>query len=429
MRFIYSCLFRFLLPLILVRSWWRNGGQFWHRLGERFGRVPARASRAPLIWLHAVSVGETLAAVPLIVKLASRHPNWQWLVTTTTVTGSGRVRAELSPLLGERLLHYYLPYDLPSFIDRFITALRPRVLIIMETELWPNLLARCSARKIPTLLANGRLSAKSAAGYKKFAGFTASTLQQLSVVVAQYSSDGERFVALGVPRQRMVISGNIKFDIQLDSGLISATQVLAHQWRGASGRRVWLAASTHSGEDEQVLEAFTQLLLQFPDLLLVLVPRHPQRFNGVARLVRQRQLRLCRRSDDGIPNAAHQVLLGDTMGELLRFYGASDVAFVGGSLVPVGGHNMIEAAAWNVPIVCGPQLFNFAAVADRLCSAGGMVVVQDSAGLAAQVSSWLKDDVARRVAGECAHREVEKSSGALQRLALEVEALLARQSQ
>lgn len=427
MRHLYTWLFRLFLPLVLLRLWWRGRAQpsYRRRLRERFGRVPARASRAPLVWVHAVSVGETLAAIPMIEQLAARHPGWQWLVTTTTPTGSERVRATLAPLLDGRLLHYYAPYDLPECVMRFLDALRPQLLVIMETELWPNLLAACRRRGIPTLLANARLSEKSAAGYRRLRRLTGPMLQDLDRVVAQYPADAQRFVALGLPEARVVTSGNIKFDLQINLGLESEAQALAHRWHGSKRprRQVWLAASTHAGEDELILDAFARLQVQFPRLLLVLVPRHPERFDGVARLVKQRGFNLLRRSDGGVPGDEVQVLLGDTMGELLRFFGASDVAFVGGSLVPVGGHNMIEPAAWGVPVVCGPHLHNFAVVAEMLRSAGGMVVAEDAEQLANCLQGWLGDEEARRAAGGHAREVAAENSGALQKLVREVESL------
>ena len=430
MRHLYTWLFRLVLPLILLRLWWRGRAQpsYRRRLRERFGHVPARASRAELVWVHAVSVGETLAAVPLIEKLAARHPDWQWLVTTTTPTGSERVQASLLPLLGGRLLHYYAPYDVPGCLRRFLDALRPQMLVVMETELWPNLLAACRERGIPTLLANARLSEKSARGYQRLHRLTGPMLQNLDRVVAQYPADAQRFIDLGLPEARVVTTGNIKFDLQIDLGLESEAQALAHGWRGGKDapRPVWLAASTHLGEDEQILDAFARVQVQFPRLMLVLVPRHPQRFDQVARLVKQRGFTLQRRSDGGVPAAQVQVLLGDTMGELLRYFGACDVAFVGGSLVPVGGHNMIEPAAWGVPVICGPHLYNFAAVSAMLCDAGGMAVVEDAEQLAKQLALWLGDDEERRAAGARAREVAAENSGALQKLVREVEALAAR---
>ncbi|WP_299944264.1 lipid IV(A) 3-deoxy-D-manno-octulosonic acid transferase [uncultured Microbulbifer sp.] len=424
---LYSWFFRIALPFVFFRLWWRGRRQpaYRQRLRERLGQVPRRLSHAPLIWVHAVSVGETLAAMPVIDRLAARHPEWQWLVTTSTPTGSERVREALRPVLGGRLLHYYLPYDLPEYLSRFLKALRPSLLVIVETELWPNLLHLCRKQKIPTLLANARLSEKSARGYGRLPGFARAMLCDIERVVAQYPADAERFLSLGLPAERIVAGGNIKFDLDIDLGLMSEAQVLSHQWRGFSNRKVWLAASTHDGEDGIILDAFSILKRAFADLLLVLVPRHPQRFSSVAQLCRARGLRVVRRSEGSAPVARDQVLLGDTMGELLRFYGACDVAFVGGSLVPVGGHNMIEPAAWGVPVVCGPFLHNFTTVAQLLVDAGGMAIAGDAESLARQLRAWLESDTRRKGAGQRARGVAEANKGALQRLLDEIEGLAA----
>lgn len=436
------------MPVVLLHLWWRGrrdpdyrkrwserfgrvpargGASYRRRWRERFGLVPQRESRAQLIWIHSVSVGETLAAVPLIKDLVERHGNWQWLVTTTTPTGSHRVHEALEPLLEGRLLHYYLPFDLPECITPFLDSLRPNILVCIETELWPNLLSACAHRGIPAVLANARLSEKSATGYARFPNFTRTMLSNLTRVVAQYPADAGRFVKLGLPPERAIVTGNIKFDLQIGTGLVSAAQALSHQWRGAGGRPVWLAASTHEGEDEIVLDAFEKLLKDFPQLLLVLVPRHPQRFDAVARLCRERSLKLVRRSDGRAPGPGDQVLLGDTMGELLRFYGACDVAFVGGSLVPVGGHNMIEPAAWSVPVVSGPHLHNFAAVSQLMLQADAMAVVEGADQLAAQLALWLRDEEVRSTAGARAREVAAQNSGALARLVKEVEKLMLNQ--
>ncbi|GAA5443116.1 3-deoxy-D-manno-octulosonic acid transferase [Microbulbifer sp. NBRC 101763] len=426
MQTLYNWLFRLAIPFIFFRLWWRGRSQpaYRQRFEERLGRVPKRYSQAPLIWVHSVSVGETLAAIPVIAQLAARYPDWHWLVTTSTPTGSERVTKSLSPILGGRLLHYYLPYDLPEFLNPFLEALNPTMLVIVETELWPNLLRLCRKRAIPALLANARLSEKSARGYGRFIGFTRSMLGNLDKVVAQYTVDAERFVSLGLPREKVVASGNIKFDLDIDLGLISEAQALSHQWRGSLNRKVWLAASTHAGEDEIILDAFSTLIKDFSDLLLVLVPRHPQRFDDVARLCQERGFQVSRRSSGGAPKADDQVLLGDTMGELLRFYGACDVAFVGGSLVPVGGHNMIEPAAWGIPTISGPYMHNFATVADLLKNAGGLAIAADAVSLSNQIKQWLLNDKERQVLGQRARAVAKQNSGALQRLLEEIDRLM-----
>ncbi|BBM01707.1 3-deoxy-D-manno-octulosonic acid transferase [Microbulbifer sp. GL-2] len=345
-------------------------------------------------------------------------------MTTSTPTGSERVGEVLRPVLGGRLLHYYLPYDLPECLTPFLLSVRPSILVIVETELWPNLLRCCKKQGIPTLLANARLSEKSARGYGKFPGFARSMLGNLDKVVAQYKADAERFISLGLPQERVVTSGNIKFDQGIDLGLVSEAQALSYQWRGPTSRKIWLAASTHAGEDEAILNAFSTLIKEFEDLLLVLVPRHPQRFDDVARLCQERGFRVARRSEGEAPQARDQILLGDSMGELLRFYGACDMAFVGGSLVPVGGHNMIEPAAWGVPIVSGPYLHNFATVAQLLGDAGGLVVVEDAESLAKQLKGWLLNNEERLAAGQKAKLVAEQNSGALQCLLGEIENMM-----
>ncbi|CAA0102451.1 3-deoxy-D-manno-octulosonic acid transferase [Zhongshania aliphaticivorans] len=434
MHILYTWCFRLALPLMLLHLWrrGRTDSTYRSRWRERFGLVDSREnitnapdnSPAPLVWIHSASVGETLATIPLIKALSERHPHWQWLVTTTTPTGSQRVREALEPVLNERLLHYYIPFDLPEFLRPFINTLQPNILLIIETELWPNLLATCYKHNIPTVLVNGRLSAKSAKGYARFSALSRNMLRHFSRVLTQYPADTERFVTLGVPAARINTVGNIKFDLHLDTNVINEAQTIASQWRNQTKRQVWLAASTHEGEEEQVLDAYDILRKSFPDLLLVLVPRHPVRSDNVARLCRQRGLNTVRRSEGIAPDANIQVLLGDTMGELLYFYGACDVAFMGGSLVPIGGHNMIEPAAWGVPTVSGPHLHNFSTVSSLIQESGGLVVAESAQQIANKVAAWLKDKDERIAIGDRAQKVVSRNNGALARTVDEIEALV-----
>ena len=432
MHDLYTWLFRLALPLMLFYLWWRGRADtaYRKRWRERFGSVISHqgtekyADGAVRIWIHLASVGETLATIPLIKTLAARHPQWQWLVTTTTPTGSQRVHEALGPILNERLLHYYIPFDLPEFLTPFIEDLRPSILIIMETELWPNLLAVCHKRKIPTILVNGRLSAKSARGYARFSGLSRKMLGHITRVLTQYPTDAERFVDLGMPIERIKAVGSIKFDLHINADMVSDAEALSRQWRGESHRQVLLAASTHGGEDELLLDAYDTLRKNFPDLLLVLVPRHPVRADAVARLCRDRGLKAVRRSDGLAPNIDDQVLLGDTLGELLCFYGACDVAFVGGSLVPVGGHNMIEPAAWGIPVVCGPHLHNFSTVSSLIQESGGLVVAETPQQLADKVAVWLSNKEQRVSAGDRAQQVASRNSGALGRTVTEIEELM-----
>ena len=412
-RFFYSVSIYLLSPFILLRLLYRalRAPAYARRWRERFGFV-AQTNGGKTIWLHSVSVGETLAAVPLVKALQQRYPDYRLTVTCMTPTGSERIQAAF----GDSVDHYYAPYDMPDSVARFLNRVRPELLLIMETELWPNTIAACSSRSIPVILANGRLSAKSAAAYGKIPRLVGSMLRSISAVVAQHDDDGNRFARLGLPPEALTISGNIKFDLHLDSEVRAKAQSLTTEWQGENQRPVLLAASTHAGEDELILQAYWQIkaaLLVAP--LLVLVPRHPERFNQVAQLCEQAGFVVARRST-GEPTAPADILLGDTMGELMSFYGACDLAFVGGSLVPTGGHNMIEAAAWGVPVVTGPHLFNFAEASRLLIEGDAMIVCEDADSLAEQCIGLFANRQRCTQMGDAAHRIAEANRGALDRL-------------
>ncbi len=348
----------------------------------------------------------------MIRALTARYPDVQLVVTTMTPTGSERVRAAF----GDQVHHVYAPYDLPGSVGRFLDRTHPRLAVLMETELWPNTLAACRHRGIPVILANARLSSRSAQGYRRFAPLTRDMLRGLAVVAAQTSEDGRRLVALGLPAEHLTVTGNIKFDVEIDAARRARAAELANQWRGGTGRPVWLVASTHRGEDGVVLDAFERVLLRHPDTLLVLVPRHPERFDEVAALCRQRGYRLERRGTGVPPGADCQILLGDTMGELPDFFGACDLAFVAGSLVDVGGHNLIEPAAWGVPVLSGPSLFNFSEVARLLLESGGLIVCEGPRAIADTVTELLEDGERRRAMGDGALAVAEANRGAMARL-------------
>jgi 3-deoxy-D-manno-octulosonic-acid transferase len=367
-------------------------------------------------------VGETIAAAPLVRRLQKQHPEAILLVTTMTPTGSAQVKK----IFGNSVEHCYAPYDMPDAITRFLRRTHPALLIIMETELWPNLIHACHRRAIPVVLANARLSAKSAAGYAKVGRLSRPMLRELTAIAAQTKADGERFAQLGVSSEALEVTGNIKFDLQLDGALRKKAALLKKQWQGSSGRPVWLAASTHRGEDEIILDAYSQVLEQRPDLLLVLVPRHPERFDEVAALCSEAGYRLQRRSDGGADDRSQlessvQIVLGDTMGELLSFCGASDLTFVGGSLVDVGGHNLIEPAAWGVPVLSGPHLFNFTEVSRLLAEAGGLAICATATELAEQVVALLVDAGLHRQMSSAALAVTEANRGALDRLTVLLE--------
>ncbi|MCC6076410.1 lipid IV(A) 3-deoxy-D-manno-octulosonic acid transferase [Pseudomonas sp. GCM10022188] len=408
-RHFYTLLFHLALPLIALRLYLRGrqAPAYRRRVAERFSfSLPALKPGG--IWVHAVSVGESIAAAPLIKALLERHPELPVTVTCMTPTGSERIRA----LFGERVQHCYLPYDLPWAAARFLDRLRPKLAVIMETELWPNHIHQCARRGIPTVLANARLSEKSARGYARFAGLTRPMLAEMSWIAVQTEAEAERFRQLGARSERVSITGSIKFDLRIDPELPERARALRASW-GAERRPVWIAASTHAGEDELILDAHRRLLAERPDGLLILVPRHPERFEAVHVLCQRQGFSTVRRSSALPVRAEDQVLLGDTMGELLFLYALADVAFVGGSLVPNGGHNLLEPAALGLPVLSGPHLFNFLEIAAQLRAAGALLEVANGEELAAQLPILLGAPDRRRLMGSSGLDVLQASQGAL----------------
>ena len=409
-RMLYTLLLYLLLPFVLLRLLKRSikAPAYRARWSERFG-IFASPGVWGGIWVHAVSVGEVQAVLPLIRRLLADNPDLPITVTTTTPTGSARVREQL----GDQVFHVYFPYDLPLALTGFIRRVRPRVLLMVETEIWPNLLHLCRRHGIYTLLANARLSEKSARRYARLGGFTRQAFAQIDMVAAQADADADRFRRLGVPADRVKVTGSIKFDMRIQASLEEQVEVLRRDW---GGRPVWVAGSTHEGEDELVLSAHHAVLERFPDALLILVPRHPERFERVASLCRREKLKLAQRSHNGEYDPQTQVYLGDTMGELPVLLGSADVAFIGGSLVNTGGHNMLEASAQGVAVCFGPHVFNFASISELLIEEGAARLVENEVALAAQVVEWFGDASARAEVGENGRQVVEKNRGALQRL-------------
>ena len=409
MRLLYTLLLYVLSPLLLARLWWRGrlAPEYRRRWDERLGFY-WRARLEGCVWIHAVSVGEALAAAPMIRELLARYPHTRLLITTTTPTGSAQVRK----LFGDQVEHVYCPWDLPDVLARFFRVFNPRLILIMETELWPNLLAAARVRRVATVLVNGRLSEKSWASYRRVAALSRPMLASLTRLLVQTEVERERYIDLGAQPERVVTTGSIKFDIALDDELKQRASELR---QNMGGRPAWLAASTHPGEDELVLSAHKRVLEQHPEALLVLVPRHPERFDQVAGLVKGQGLSLARRAAGNQPDMQTQVYLADTMGELLMLFGACDLAFVGGSLVPVGGHNLLEPAAWARPVLSGSYLHNFERVAELLDDAQALIRV-DADSLAGEVNALLADPAARTVRGEAAARVVAQHRGALARV-------------
>jgi 3-deoxy-D-manno-octulosonic-acid transferase len=412
-RIFYTIFFYLMMPIILLRLLYRSikAPAYAKRVLERFGLF-TKPLLSDCIWVHAVSVGEVIAAAPMIKRLQQQYPQRSVMVTTMTPTGSERVQA----MFGDAVFHVYAPYDLPGSIQRFLTRTSPQLLLIIETELWPNTIHYCHQGEIPTVLVNARLSARSAKGYQKFSALTSPMLQQLSLVVAQYQADGDRFAALGLPSDRLQVNGSIKFDINLPVALVEQAKLLKREWTDSGQRKVLIAASTHDGEDEILLRAFVQVLEVNPSLLLILVPRHPERFNKVAGLCEEAELQTVRRSSGVAVDHQTQVLLADTMGELLLLLGCSDISFIGGSLVANGGHNMLEAAVWGLPIITGPSDFNFLDISAKLQQAGALQVVNDAEQLAALWQSLLLEDDLAETMGAASKTVIEANRGALDRL-------------
>lgn len=406
MRVFYNILFYCILPFLMLRLFCRSFRQpdYRKRINERFGFYPCKFEKS--IWVHAVSVGETLAAIPLIKSLKEKYPNIPVIVTTMTPTGAQRIQTAF----GDKITHLYIPYDFSGAVKRFLNNINPIIAIIMETELWPNLLYFTTVKKIPICLVNARLSEKSAKSYAKIPEITRQMLNQITIIAAHGVLDAQRFIELGAPAERVFVTGNIKFDIDIPQAVREKGESLRSEF--GKERFVWIGASTHEGEEEILLAAHQQLLTKDKNALLVLVPRHPNRFDAIAKMSAQK-LKVCRRSKQEICQAETQVYLGDTMGELVMLYSASDVAFVGGSLIPRGGHNILEAAALAKPLLTGNSLYNFAEISDKFLNADALIKVKDSKQLAEELTLLMQNDTRCREVGDRALQVVTANRGAL----------------
>ncbi|WP_293373361.1 lipid IV(A) 3-deoxy-D-manno-octulosonic acid transferase [Nevskia sp.] len=425
MRHFYTLLLYLAAPFALLRLLWKSRqlAGYRGRIGERFGFVPRTSGDAIAVWVHAVSVGEALAAQPLIEALLARYGERSIWVTTTTPTGSARVIAAF----GDRVHHSYAPYDLPDVVSRFLDRVRPARFVVMETELWPNLFRACCVRGIPLTIANARLSPRSFRGYGRVRGFARDTLSDVTMIAAQSKSDAARFRTLGGVRERVRVIGNLKFDLNLPEASLDDGSLLRARF---GARPVWIAASTHDGEEAAALDAHAALVELQPDALLVLVPRHPQRFDAVWSLIEDTGLRSERRtrlaaldkSGHAPDLSAAQVFLGDSMGEMFLYLAMADVAFVGGSLVDVGGHNVLEPAALGLPVLFGPQMHNFEAARALLLEKIAAVEVADAAQLAEELAVLLASPDRCRAMGAAGAAAVAGNRGALKRLLTIIEA-------
>ena len=411
MRKCYTLLFYALLPLVLLRLYWRGrqAPQYRRRWRERLGIYQNKPIRQ-VIWLHAVSVGEVEAAVPLIKHLQQRYPATDFLVTTTTPTGSARVQA----VLADSVTHVYLPYDVPCSLDRFFKHFQPKMAVFMEKEIWPNLYAACQDRQIPLFIVNARLSARSARAYQKIPGLVKPALAQ-ALIAAQTRADSENFAAIGVKPEQICVLGNIKFDVSIAPELIQAGRELKQT--GFAGRFVWIIGSSHHGEEAIILPLYPLLKQQIPELLLVIAPRHPERFPIVQKLCEAESLNVLMRSRQQPVTAACDVYIADSIGELKMLYAAADVAFVGGSLVPVGGHNVLEPAAVGVPVLFGPQMFNFQEIAAQMLAAGAAWQCADGQDISATVLRVYQDQDFGQQLSRNAERFLRQNQGATQAIA------------
>lgn len=412
MIFIYRLLLNLAIPFGLINLLFRGfkNPAYWSRWRERFGFGSDEIKNAaPIdIWIHAVSVGEARAAAPLVNLLLEENPDCNILITTTTPTGSAMVKM----LLSDRVLHCYFPYDLAWAMNRFVPMVTAKMVVIMETEIWPNMITAVKRSGSRLIYTNVRLSERSYKGYARFKGFVDQVLSQVDHFAVQGELDNKHLQLLGVPENKISVTGSIKFDVNIQPSLHESAQVLRRQL--GSDRLIWIAGSTRDGEEGRILSVYKKLKLKFPSLLLILVPRHPERFDSVARKVQRRGLEFVRRTELPVelePSA--EVYIGDTMGELSLMYACSDVAFVGGSLEPLGGQNILEPCALGIPAVFGPHMFNFPEISRLTLKEGAGKMVQNSEQLAQVLEKLLANPSLRDEMGSKGVAFVEAHRGAL----------------
>lgn len=415
-RLFYSALWYLLCPFILFRLLLRvrKNPEYKQNWQQRLGYF--ECDQTPRIWLHAVSVGETVAAKPLVEAILKQYPNHSLLISNTTPTGSKTAKR----LFGDRVAHCYFPYDLPHVTARFLKLTKPSLIIIMETEIWPNLLHQCSKQKTPVIIANARLSSRSTRGYSRIRALIKPALNSISVIACRSQQDADYFLQLGASNDQLTVSGNVKFDITKAIPTNSSAQIFSSN----STRKVLVAASTHHGEDEIVLKIFAALKKDFPELLLILAPRHPERFDEVFTLCQQTYLTTQRRSDSLDMNKPCDIILGDSLGDMALWYSVANVVFMGGSLVSTGGHNPLEATVYGVPVVSGPAVFNFEDVFEVLCKTQLAWVEESETAVQSQLRKLLEQPTeALSQLKERAELVLSTNSGATDRLMLVIKAL------
>ena len=422
LRFFYTIAIYLATPVIVLRLIARglHYRGYFARWRERFGHFPD-PHFSDSIWVHAVSVGEVNAALPLIRALRKRYPQLPMVVTTVTPTGSERVRAQL----GDEVFHVYLPYDLPRAVRRFLDRIRPSLGVIMETEIWPNLFHACGRRDIPLVIANARLSERSLRAYAPIHRLVAQALSNVGYIAAQSHADARRYRTLGAAPSRVSIAGNLKFDMPIPQGVRERGEALRRAWGDA--RPVWFAASTHEGEELAVLQAHLDVLHRLPDALLLIAPRHPERFRAVEQSARNLGFSTCTHNGPERPDANCQCFVVDVMGAMMRHYAASDLAFVAGSLVPIGGHNVLEPASLARPVLVGPYTFNFEEITRSLIDSGGARRVEAPDALGPAVLELLRDAPLRHRIGANARMVFARERGAVRRTMILIERIYARQ--
>lgn len=408
MRLLYNILAYICMPILFFRLWWRSRHvpARWQRWQQRCGYSPELKE---CIWIHAVSLGETIAAMPLIKKILAAYPQIPVLVTNMTLTGSEQVTKQL----GDTVHNAYIPFDTAHFVKRFFQRSNPKIAIILETELWPNLFRQCELRHIPLIVTNARLSEKSARGYQRFCPSLMRWMMGcVTTLACQAAADGERFVQLGLEREKLFITGSVKFDITISAQQQEKGEELKREI--GNQRLAWVAASTHDGEEKLILSAHKLLLEKHPHMLLILVPRHPERFDAVSELLSHDGWHFSRRSLHQSITADTQVYLADTLGEMMSLFFAGDIAVVAGSFKPIGGHNVLEPAALGKPVISGPIVHNFLQAVDLLQSANAITLVENNAESLAKTLSLLASDAElRHLQGQRALKVVEANRGAL----------------
>ena len=409
LRALYMLVLYLLVPITVYHLVWRGFRQnaYFQRWSERYGIYSGKASKG-VLWVHAVSVGEVNAAIPLINALRKRRPDLRLLVTTITPTGSERVRA----LWGHEVEHAYLPYDLPGAVTRFLKHYQPLLGVIMETEIWPSLLFACRDAKVPVVIVNARLSANSLRGYRVLAPLISRAVRTVTKIAAQSVNDAKRFIKLGAREEQVDVLGNLKFDVTAPTD----TTLFREAFRSHSGQRpIWIAASTHEEEEGAVFSIHRKIRAEYPNALLIWAPRHPERFRAVAISGQSLGFRIANRSTATWPSASDDIFLLDTIGELAKMFSAADVAFIGGSLQPIGGHNLLEPAAAGVPTVTGPHLHNFVDISKRLREADALIIADDEPAVATALLGLLEDPARARAMSAAGLQLIEDGKGALDR--------------